>query len=198
MPSRDPTRLTEALFHAAAAGDEAAQTALYEECLPIIKRAIARRREELGETTRDEPADVAQDIAIHLLGELSKHEWQSEKSFFGWVKLMAHAKLIDAHRRARAAKRDVALETRFDSEDALPRKGGDGVETTVEKVRLRKELDALLSEMDERYAKALRMEATGYTHAEIAAEIGSPSEDAARKTLDRAHAKLNKLRKKKR
>jgi RNA polymerase sigma factor (sigma-70 family) len=188
------SKLTRELFEQAAAGDEAAQTVVYEECLSVIRKAV-KHRQQSGAPTRDDPQDFVQDIAIHLLAELRKHSWKNEDSFFAWVKQVSHAKLIDAHRRSRAAKRDVSRETRFDSEDDLPRKGGDGVETTVDKIRLREELEGFLAQLKENYAMALRMEVEGFTHAEIAKELGLPSEDAARKLLKRARAKLEKLKK---
>jgi RNA polymerase sigma-70 factor (subfamily 1) len=88
--------------------DAAALAAFLEERRPALVAFIEGR---LGATLRGklDPQDIAQDVAIKALRELSQTEL-GERDPFGWLCHLAEQCVIDAHRHFAASKRSAGRE----------------------------------------------------------------------------------------
>ena len=174
----------------AAGGERAAQEVLLSRYWPVIRRAVRGRKSRLGDAAaaRDQTADIEQDAALRVLGELRKHTWQGRSAFAAWIKKLSELQVIDAYRHNRAKKRDAAA----DIAPPADTWAGPTMRSPESLIDQNDQFDSLLDQIDRlkpEYGAALLMHHLGFTHAEIGDTLGCTPE-AARKLVTRARLKL--------
>lgn len=196
MPTLSET--VESLVAAAAAGDRGAQQRLLNEYWPVIRQAVRGRKTRLHPklAAREQTQDLQQQVAIKLLANLGKHEWQGQSAFTAWVRKLADMEVLDTYKRHAADKRAAAAETQITEPDGnkAGRGAGPSPETEADQ---KARLDSLLGQIEQlksEYATALLMYHMGFSHAEIGETLACSSE-AARKLVSRGRVALLKSRK---
>jgi RNA polymerase sigma factor (sigma-70 family) len=184
----------EELVRSAAAGDRGAQQDLMSRYWPVIRYAVRARKSRLGTSlaAREETQDLDQAAAMRVLTGIAKHEWRGRSAFTLWVKTLSAAEVVDAYRRHRAQKRDVAADTGESKVGEDPRLRRSMESLVEDSIEVRKLLDDL-GELKSEYAAALLMHHLGFSHAEVGDSLDC-SADAARKLVARARTTLLRLR----
>jgi RNA polymerase sigma-70 factor (ECF subfamily) len=184
----------QALFAQARDGNRDAQGQLLQRHLDAL-RAFVRLRSGPVIRARESCSDLVQSACREALAQLPETEFADEGPFRAWLCKVAMHKVLHRAEHQRAAKRDVAREV---SAEAGP--DGEGVLgaygsfcTPSQDAMAREELERIeaafdrLAEDDREVIVQARV--LGRSHKEIAADLGK-SEDAVRKTLSRARARL--------
>lgn len=194
MPTRGTeSEVVENLVAAAAGGDRKAQERLIGKYWPLIKKVVRERikRSAGGLDLRAAPDDLDQEVALRLLIQLPKHEWQSRTAFVAWVKRLADNRVRDVRKFHQAARRDKGAETVEEKVDAspLPRRSAESV---MDQDRELAKLRVFLDQLKDEYSIAVQMNMMGFAHAEIADSVNCTPE-AARKLVARGLSKLHDL-----
>lgn len=185
-----------ALLQDARAGDAQARGALLERHLPGL-RAYVRLKSGRVLRAKEASTDLVQSACREALAEFSALEVDNERAFHAWLCRVALHKILHKAEHYGAQKREAARElaaqpAATQAQDALleayatvctPSRDA-MVHEEVE--RIERAFDQLSEEQREVLLLA-RFE--GLPHAEIAARV-SKSEEAVRKTLSRARARL--------
>lgn len=100
---------TEVWITAAAAGDQLALAKLLAAYHPVLAARVAARLEP-GIRARISPEDVLQEVYLQLFRQVTRFEQRGPASFLNWVLTILDHKLVDLHRGAHRAQRDIARE----------------------------------------------------------------------------------------
>jgi RNA polymerase sigma factor (sigma-70 family) len=200
MPRRDgpstESQVVEELVRRAADGDPEAQAILIRKYWSLIAAIINARWTAAGRVlvARHEPDDLIQSAALRLLESLPRHRWRHRGAFIAWISAIASSDFSDVLRRQRAARRDAGMDAGSDELAALrqPQRSAESIYDRNEEVA---QLERLMQTIEPEYACAIQLHAMGFSHAEIGEALGR-SDEAARKLVARASAKLLRLRKK--
>ncbi|MBI5508320.1 MAG: sigma-70 family RNA polymerase sigma factor [Deltaproteobacteria bacterium] len=192
MAQGTESAVVEDLVARAAAGDPKAQQEVFARYWGVIRQIVRGCRARYGRhlQLRDQTDDLAQDVALEVLGNLPRQRWQGRAAFRAWLRAMAEAKVIDAQRRHLAQKRDQRRETGASRADLMA--SAPSPEAKIDLRRRLERLAALLDQLKPEYAGAVMLHHLGYSHAEIGELLGCTAE-AARKLVSRAEAKLVRL-----
>jgi RNA polymerase sigma factor (sigma-70 family) len=167
----------------AQSGDGDALDRLLARYLPRLRRWASGRLPSSARTMMD-TGDLVQEAVISALRHFNNLEIRTDGALLAYLRQAVNNRIIDAYRRAgRRPPRDELPED-APARDTSPFEAAVGVEALeqYEAALLR------LSE-DDRRAIMLRVE-LGYDYAELAAELGKTSVDAARMAVTRALARL--------
>ena len=182
----------EDLVAAAATGNRRAQEELFERYWGVIRQIVRACRARHGRylQLRDQTDDLAQEVALEVLSNMPRQQWQGRQAFRAWIRCMAEAKVIDAQRYHLAQKRDQRRETAASRADLMA--APPSPESVIDDGRRLKRLADLIEKLKPEYAGAVMLHYLGYSHAEIGEMLGC-SPEAARKLVSRAEAKLVRL-----
>jgi len=172
-----------ALLQRAKAGDPSALDALLERYRPRL-RQWARRR--LPDWARDlaDTDDLVQNTLLKTLRNLEGFEIDQSDGFQSYIRHAVANAVRDEIRRVRRRPPMTDLDCALPSQDLSP------LDRAVNSERLARYETALAQlPAAERDAVIARLE-FGFTHAELAATIGKPSADAARKLCEKGLARL--------
>ncbi len=97
---------TQQLLAAARGGDEDARNQLFERHREALRRMIGLRMDRLLQRRLD-ASDIVQDVLIEANRRLADYLETSGMPFQLWLRYLARDRLIDAHRRHHAARRNV-------------------------------------------------------------------------------------------
>jgi RNA polymerase sigma factor (sigma-70 family) len=183
----------EALVRAAALGDIPARDELLRRYWPLICKVVRERKNHMPRALRlrEETQDLEQQVAIRVLREIPKHEWQNSGALAAWIRRLADAEVIDVHRYHKAQKRDRGAEDELVTGEQ-PARQTRGPETRMDQQAKVDALEAALDKIKPEYANAVRLNALGYSHPEIGAILGCTPE-AARKLVARGLSKLQQI-----
>jgi RNA polymerase sigma-70 factor, ECF subfamily len=174
---------TASLLARVQSGDQAAQERLIRRYLPILTRWAHGRLPAQARGMVD-TNDLVQVTLVKALERVRDFEYRREGAFLAYLRRILQNGIVD---QLRAAQRRPAHEE--PSEGIL-----DGSRSPLEEAVGKEILEAyehglsLLSDR-EKEAVVLRLE-LGFSHAEVADAIGSPSPDAARMLVSRALLRL--------
>lgn len=148
-----PADQTQTLLANAKAGDAAAVNALLERHRESLRRLV-RLRLDRRIAARVDASDVVQDVLLEANGRLADYLRNPAMPFHLWLRSMARDRIIDMHRRHRAAdKRSVEKER--------PLRGAFGDKSSVELASALKDPEltpaaaALRNELESRFLAAL-------------------------------------------
>lgn len=165
---------------AARGGDAQAAEALFAHLRPALQRYLSGR---LPLTVRAlwETDDLVQEVCSRAWRTLPSFDNDSPAAFWGYLRTIARNLSVDVC-KTELARRQGTLSLDIHPED-VDRAAGDILET----LERQEDYERALALLDERVRSALvlRLE-LGASFEEVAAELGVPSADAARKALRRA------------
>jgi RNA polymerase sigma factor (sigma-70 family) len=180
---RPPPSATEVLLTRARVGDIEAREELYQRFLPILMR-WAHRRLPLRARDLAETADVVQITLLRSLNRLEKFDAYGEGAFLAYLR---HILLNVVREEIRRSSRRG---TPHELDETLASPYASVVEQVIGQDQIERYERALaLLDQEQQQAVLLRVE-FGYTYAQIAEALASPSPDAARMLVARAFAKL--------
>jgi RNA polymerase sigma-70 factor (ECF subfamily) len=104
---------TKELLAAARAGDAAARNELLERHRQALRRMVGLRMDRLLQRRLD-ASDIVQDVLVEANRRLTDYLASSGMPFGLWLRHLARDRLIDAHRRHHAARRNVEREQPLD------------------------------------------------------------------------------------
>jgi RNA polymerase sigma-70 factor (ECF subfamily) len=166
-------------------GDGDALEHLLARYLPRLRRWASGRLPSASRSMLD-TGDLVQDAVIRALPHLNTLDIRTDGALHAYLRQAVNNRIIDAYRRA--GRRPAREELPEDAEagNTSPLEAAIGAEAL-------ERYDAALSRLsdDERRAIVLRVE-LGYDYAELAADLGKSSPDAARMAVTRALARLAK------
>lgn len=158
-------------------GDEGALRSLWTRHAPHIDMVVRR----LVGQDHDLAADIAQEVWIQIFRALPS--WRGDSQFGTWAHRIAVNRTLNALRRTR---RIASVETDVEDDVAM-------VEMDTDRSFLAESIEAAAAKLSPG-ARAVFMlhDVEGYTHEEIAAELGITS-GGSKSQLFKARAKLRKL-----
>lgn len=165
---------------AARGGDAVAAEALFAHLRPALDRYLSGRL-PLSVRALWETDDLVQEVCSRAWRGLSAFDNDSPAAFWGYLRTIARNLSIDVCKSELARRQGtVSLDAQAQGED---RAAGD----ILENLERQETYERALALLDERVRTALvlRLE-LGASFEEVAAELGVPSADAARKALRRA------------
>lgn len=186
---------TRDLVAAAQAGDGGASDQLFRRYYPWVLQVSALR---MGEPLRAllEREDLVQEALLEAFRGLTRFEHQSEGSFRNWLATIVAARVNDGWRRASAQKRGAervrsfAAQSSVLSASLLPGPGASPSEHAAAR-ELEERLEAALLALPARERSAVELRRLcGLEYADVAAELGLPTEGAARALVARALTRL--------
>lgn len=140
------TESTQRLLLKAGDGEEAAVNELIERHRDSLRRMVAGRMDR-GMAGRVDASDIVQETLIEAHRRLGDYINDGSMPFHLWLRHIAKDRLIDAHRRHRAQRRDVGREQALHTAAAADRSSLDlaaqlcDMELTPAAATLRKELE---------------------------------------------------------
>lgn len=157
--------------------------------------ALARSQLQQGLLRKLDPEDVLQSVfrsffRRHQAGQFQLDSWDS---LWGILTVMTLRKCGHLKEYFQAARRDVRREEQNTAE-AIQTLGNICARepTPEEAARLTDLLEHVLRDFDERERNIISLHLQGYSHAEIAAEVGR-AERTVRRTIARARKRLKRL-----
>ncbi|MCA8961117.1 MAG: sigma-70 family RNA polymerase sigma factor [Planctomycetes bacterium] len=147
---------------------------------------------------RVDASDVVQDVCLEAAERLRRLDSTPEIGFFGWLRSLAHDRLIDLHRfHVRTRARSLRREAGSVGTAGVPDSAFAADESTPSRTAIRGERDTLLHQALARLRGADRMvielrEFAGATNVEVAAALGL-SEAAASARYVRALERLGAI-----
>lgn len=197
QPRIDRTLIEQSLIEGASRGDSAAVDALLQRHFDGLHAFV---RKQLGPAmlARESSSDVVQSVCREVLEDLREHklEYQGEAAFKGWLYQAALHKIADRHRHHHAEKRGGGRErvaSLSSSEASLLAKA---LDSPSRNAAMREELERLAAAFEQlgEHERMVvhRVYLQGLSHARVAEELAC-TEEASRKTLSRALAKLSRL-----
>ncbi len=177
-------------------GDDAAREQLLRRHLPGLE-AFVRLRRGAAVAAYESCADLVQSTCREILADLPDLRSDDEAVFRRWLFDAALHKIIDRARFLTADRRDIARNASPGPDlDAAVLQEYATFLTPSRTAMAREEaarIEAAFAKLPEDYREVLAMvRIAGHTHREIAARLGK-SEEAVRKTLQRAAARLAML-----
>lgn len=157
-------------------GDESALRALWVEHAPRIDAVVRRLVGDM-----DQAADIAQEVWIQIFRALPS--WRGDSQFSTWAHRIAVNRTLNALRSVRRlAKLEVVME-----DDTV------SVEEDPDRVFLAQSIDEAVQKLSPGARSVFVLhDVEGYTHEEIAAELGITS-GGSKSQLFKARAKLRRL-----
>lgn len=159
----------------------------YERVLRIVR---ARLGPQLRQYT--ESADVVQETMGQVVRAFERFDMQDEESFVRWLSRLVENRIRDLAKFHGAGKRDRGREQLLE-EAALgagaaegPGDGGETPSVVVARGEMQERVAAGLARLEERERALIERRNEGRKWADIAAELGFPSEGAARMAHSRA------------
>jgi RNA polymerase sigma-70 factor (ECF subfamily) len=174
-----PLESTSALLQRARGGDDSARNRLFERYLPSFQRwAHGRLPRHMRGVT--ETNDLVQVTLMRAFQHIESFEPRREGSFLAYLRQILMNLVRDEIRRANVRPQSVELG------DSLRQPGPSPLEDAVTAERI-ETYEAALEKLPERTREAvvLRLE-LGFTYAQVAEAISSPSANAARMLISRA------------
>jgi RNA polymerase sigma-70 factor, ECF subfamily len=167
-------------------GDLGAREELFSRYLPLLRR-WAHGRLPVTSRALSDTDDLVQVTLIRALSRLKDFEPRREGAFLAYLRRILLNALRDEIRRSVHRRGDEALTEEI--EDTRPSL----LEETIGREAIAS-YEAALAALPEAQQEAiiLRIE-FGYTHAEIAQAVGSPSANAARMLVSRALVRLSEM-----
>jgi RNA polymerase sigma factor (sigma-70 family) len=184
------------LLAAAQAGDAEARerffAAAYE---PVL--AIVRGRLGAGLRRYHESGDVVQEALLQALRSLPREGFADRQSLLAWLAALVENRLRDLAKFHGAQKRETGRERREASLDPdglglFEQEAGAGPASQAAAGEERDRLAAALRGMDSKRARAIELRSRGLAWADVAEELGLPSEGAARMLHARALIELGR------
>ncbi len=174
--SMEPMETDAAVVRRAIEGDERAMRLLWNQHAPHVDAVVRRLAGD-----PDLAEDIAQEVWIQIFRALPS--WRGDAKFSTWVHRVAINRALNALRRV---KRVAALETGIEEDSASVEQDGE-----------RSMLAATISEATRQLSPGARTvfllhDVEGYTHEEIAVELGITS-GGSKSQLFKARAKLRRL-----
>lgn len=190
---------TQRLLAQAGDGEEAAVNELIERHRESLRRMVAGRMDR-GMAQRVDASDIVQDTLIEAHRRLSDYIKDGSMPFHLWLRHIAKDRLIDAHRRHRAQRRDVGREQAMRAAGTADRSSLDlaaqlcDMELTPAAATLRKELEtrfwSAIENLDEQDREIVLMRHQEQLGNSEVAEILGLSQPAAGMRYLRAIRKL--------
>jgi RNA polymerase sigma factor (sigma-70 family) len=175
-----------ALLQRAKAGDRLALETLLERYRPRLRRWARRRLPNWARDLTDTD-DLVQDTLLNTLRNLDAFAIERDGGFQNYIRLAVGNAIRDEIRRVRRRPGIDGLDPEIPSDELSP------LERAVNRERLSRYESALATlPLQEREAVIARLE-FGFTHVELAAALGKPSPDAARKLCQKAITRLLEL-----
>jgi RNA polymerase sigma-70 factor (ECF subfamily) len=187
----DPTLLPfPVLLDRMRAGDGEAWQEFHARYEPFL-RQLARRWLDPGLRVQADSCDVAQSVLRVLLESDGRVAFQDEARLRGWLAAVTRSRISRLTRRVRGpgggrwtGPPDEEQDASADDDPAVLAQRAEAIH------RLKSAMDRLTH--DERQVLVLR-EFEGLSFADVAARLGRPTADAARKAFDRACVRLDAL-----
>lgn len=177
------------LIAAARAGDRAALDQLYRDYAgPVV--AAVRRRLSFPLRRQFDTMDLAQSVFLEVLRDLPTFTDMGEPAFRGWLRLKVRSKIgmkLRRHLGEGGARVSAPLKTEAPSPGRTPSSHAAAEE---DRTRMRDLLDSLPEE--DRRLLLLRLD-SGLKFEEIAARLGLPSAEAARKRYARGLDRIRRM-----
>ena len=104
---------TQQLLAAARLGDEQARSQLLERHRDALRRMVGMRMDQILRRRLD-ASDIVQDVLVEANRRLTDYLASTGMPFQLWLRHLARDRLIDAHRRHHAARRNVARDQPLD------------------------------------------------------------------------------------
>jgi RNA polymerase sigma-70 factor (ECF subfamily) len=165
------------------AGDASARDQLIARYLPIL-RGWAHGR--LPRTARDiqDTDDLVQNTMMSVMRQLARFEPEHEGAFIAYLRRALMNRVRDEIRRARRSPGVQEITERILDDTRSPLERAVGAELLE---RYEKALEQLPAATQEAIVMRVEM---GYSYREVAAAVGSPSENAVRMTIVRGLARI--------
>lgn len=171
-----PMETDDAVVRRAIDGDERAMRLLWNQHAPHVD-AVVRRLAGDGDVAED----IAQEVWIQIFRALPS--WRGDAKFSTWVHRVAINRALNALRRTR---RQLLVETSIEEDSAV-------VEQDSERAMLAQTIDAAARQLSPGARTVFLLhDVEGYTHEEIATELGITS-GGSKSQLFKARAKLRRL-----
>jgi RNA polymerase sigma-70 factor (ECF subfamily) len=183
FPSDTLVESSMSLLTRARAGDRTALEALFDRYRPRLRRWAHRRLPPWARDLAD-TEDLVQDALMKTVRNLDRFAADRDAGFQNYLHVAIGNAIRDEIRRVRRRPAGQALDDGMVDDAPSP------LDETIGRSRLaryRQALDRLTP--TERAAVVARVE-FGFTHAELAAALGKPTPDAARKECEKAIARL--------
>lgn len=177
-------------------GDAGATEALLRENLPGL-RAFIRLRSDRLLRARESVSDLVQSVCREILNDLAGFPVATEQAFRHWLYTSALRKILDRRKYWEAERRDIRRETRLEpaAEQELLASYGTFCSPSRH-AAMREEverIEAAFERLPEEYREVITLaRIVGLSHREIAERMGR-NEEAVRKLLSRARARLARL-----
>jgi RNA polymerase sigma-70 factor (ECF subfamily) len=184
------------LIEKARRGDLAATENLLRTNLPGL-RAFIRLRSDRLLRAKESVSDLVQSVCREVLTDLSSFPVATEQAFRHWLYTSALRKIIDRRKYWEAERRDVRRETRLEAsgeQQLLTSYGAFCTPSRHAEMREQVErIEAAFDDLPEDYREVITLaRIVGLSHREIAERMGR-NEEAVRKLLSRARARLARL-----
>lgn len=160
-------------------------------------RVLAIVRKRLGADLRrfHESGDIVQEAMVQAVRSFERYELEDEDAFLRWISGVVENRIRDLAKLQRAQRRGGGGVHRLgsidlDQPDDVTPSNGSGPSTLAERRDDDSRVREALSKLDERTRKLVEGRIDGRSWADIATELGFPSESAARMAYGRALVKL--------
>ena len=174
---------TMVLLDRAKAGSTAARDVLYQRYLPRLKR-WARGRIPIGARGLHETDDIVQDVLMRTLHKVDQFDPQHSGAFLAYMRRAVRNRIAEV---ARSPERRRRVEL---SDEEFPDSGPSPLQSLIEADNAKRFDEALERLGPVEQAAIIARGEWGMSYDEIARELGKPSTDAARMTVNRAVARL--------
>lgn len=164
-------------------GDEGARVALFDRCLPALRRWARGRLPAFARDLLD-THDLVQEAAIHTLRNLDRFEPQHSGALTAYLREAVDNRIRDQIRRVKRRPMPVSLD------DEWPDAGASPLDRAIARERM-DVYEAALARLSptDRAAIVSRLELQ-YSYEEVAGALGKPSANAARVAVVRAIERL--------
>lgn len=188
---------SEQWIDSASKGDALAINALLEQHLPGL-RAFIRLRAGERFRAKESSSDLVQTVCREVLQHVDRFQYDGEAGFKQWLYTTALRKIMDRHRYYGRDKRNIERDigSPAATDDAGLVDAYATFHTPSRDAMLKEEIGRVESAFDELpddYREVITLhKIVGLSHREVAEQMGR-SEEAVRKTLSRAMARLSRI-----
>jgi RNA polymerase sigma factor (sigma-70 family) len=171
------------LLTRARAGDRRCADALFERCLPPLRRWARGRLPQYARELAD-TQDVVQETVLHTLHRLDAFEARGPGALLAYLRQAVYNRIRDEIRRVRRRPATIGIDEAIPDRAASPLELAIGHEDVERYEAGMKRLQAM-----DREAIVARLELQ-QSYDEVAVTLGKPTADAARMAVKRALARL--------